>query len=151
MESAVHWIEVATKLFRAPKPEHFTNYTHCCECAEHDETLLNAEVDTIGMEELGSPGWDPICFATPEGKKYYVPAFVRLSLETMAGDFYLDQFLFHLEGEGPGNDFLKSCSRTQREFLVRFIAYLIEHYPEEIEAACCTDNAFRVHELWSTP
>jgi hypothetical protein len=33
------WIQQATQLFNVPKPVHFTNYRHCCECAEHDETL----------------------------------------------------------------------------------------------------------------
>jgi hypothetical protein len=150
MGSTENWVEVATKLFSAPKPEHFTNYRHCCECAEHDETLLNAEIDTIGMEELGNPGWDPICFTTAEGKKYYVPAFVRLTLETIAGDFYLDQFLFHLEWDGPGNAFFASCTRAQREFLASFIAYLIEKYPGEIDEAYCTDSALRTYDIWNT-
>lgn len=145
----VNWVEVAAELFHARKPEHFTNYRHCCECAEHDETLLNSEIETIGMAELGNPGCDPICFTSPEGKKYYVPAFVRLTLETMTGDFYLDQFLFHLEGDGPGNDFFTSCSESQREFLAAFIAYLIDRYPEEIEAAYSADRALRTHQIWS--
>jgi hypothetical protein len=149
MGSTENWVEAATKLFSAPKPEHFTNYRHCCECAEHDETLLHGEVDTIGMEELGNPGWDPICFASAEGKKYYVPTFVRLTLETMAGDFYLCQFLFHLEGDGTGNDFFASCTRAQRKFLAGFIAYLIENYSEEIDEAYCADDALRTYEIWS--
>lgn len=149
MRSAESWIEAATKLFEAPKPEHFTDYLHCCECAEHDETLRNGEVDSIGMDVLGSPGWDPICFASAEGKKYYVPAFVRLTLQTIKRDCYLDQFLFHLEGDGPGNDFYAACTRKQRQFIAGFIVYLIEHYPEEVETAFCTDDALRVHEMWA--
>jgi hypothetical protein len=142
------WIETARKLFEADKPEHFTDYRHCCECAEHDETLLHADLETIGLDELGNPGWDPICFASPEGKKYYVPAFVRLTLGTMEDEFYLDQFLFHLEGDGPGNDFVAHCSETQREFIAAFIAHLIDRYPEEIEAAYCADSILRVHQIW---
>ena len=90
------WIDRAKYLFKAPKPEHFTNFNHCEECEEHDQTLLALDIDIIGIDELGNPGWDPICFASPEGKKYYLPALIRLSLDTMMDEFYLDQFLFHL-------------------------------------------------------
>ncbi|VAX05467.1 hypothetical protein MNBD_GAMMA26-1571 [hydrothermal vent metagenome] len=34
------WVAKAKELFEMPKPEHFTNFTHCCECDEHDQTLL---------------------------------------------------------------------------------------------------------------
>jgi hypothetical protein len=149
VRSTVNWIEDASRLFSMAKPEHFTDHRHCCECAEHDETLLSAEVDTIGMQELGSPAWDPICFATPQGKKYHVPAFVRLTLETITADSYLEQFLFHLEGDGPGNDFFLSCSTAQRQFLAGFIAYLIDTYPQELDAAYCSDRALRAYEIWN--
>jgi hypothetical protein len=30
--------------FHEPTLAHFTNYRHCCECAEHDATLLTADI-----------------------------------------------------------------------------------------------------------
>ena len=145
------WIYRAKELFKTPKPEHFTNFNHCEECEEHDQALLAVDIDTIGLDELGNPGWDPICFASPEGKKYYLPAFIRLSLHTMKDDFYLDQFLFHLEGDGPNNAFYKSCTKEQRNFIACFIECVIEEYAEEIEANLCTDKALKSFEIWSTP
>ncbi len=57
-------LEEASKLiFNAPKPTHFGNHQHCCECAEHDETLLAHDVDSMSLEQLGNPGWDPLCFS----------------------------------------------------------------------------------------
>jgi hypothetical protein len=145
----VDWIETARQLFEAPKPEHCTNYTHCCECAEHDQTLLEADIDSIGLDELGNPGWDPMCFASPEAKKYYLPAMIRLSLDTMQDEFYLEQCLFHLEGDGPDNALYSSCSKQQREFVAAFIGYVIEQYAQQIDAALCTDRALRSYEVWS--
>ena len=78
-----------------PRPEHFTDYGHCCECAEHDATLRDAAPETIGLAELGNPGWDPICFVTPAGFRYYLPALARLALGRGEA-YYLGQFLFHL-------------------------------------------------------
>ena len=77
------WTQHAKRLFNVPKPEHFTNYRHCCECAEHDETLLAQDVNSIGIEQLGNPGWDPLCFISPEGFLYYLPALIRITLATM--------------------------------------------------------------------
>jgi len=78
-----------------PRPEHFTDHVHCCECAEHDATLRDAAPETIGLAELGNPGWDPICFVTPAGFRYYLPALARLALGRGQA-YYLGQFLFHM-------------------------------------------------------
>ncbi len=143
------WVQEAKRIFAATKPEHFTNYGHCEECAEHDQTLKNSDVDRIGLDELGNPGWDPICFCSDEGKKYYMPAFIRLSLETVHGDYYLGQLLFHLEGDGEDNALFLSCSTEQRQFIASFITYMIHRYADQVDSNCYTDNALRVHEIWS--
>jgi len=36
------WVAEAKKLFSVEKPEHFTDYQHCYECNEHDQTLMNS-------------------------------------------------------------------------------------------------------------
>src|SRR5215472_12076175 len=96
------WTQEAKQLFNIPKPEHLTNYRHCCECAEHDATLLACDVDSISLQHLGNPGWDPLCFASPEGFVYYVPALIRITLDTMdkPQERYLDPLLFHLMRDG---------------------------------------------------
>ena len=143
------WVKEAETLFAVDKPEHFTDYRHCCECAEHDDTLRNTDVHHIGIDELGHPGWDPICFCSPEGKIYYTPAFVRLSLATIADELYIDQFLFHLEYDGPANDYYKACTPEQRKFIARFLEYLILDFSVELEDGFCADSAFRALEIWS--
>jgi hypothetical protein len=77
------WIQEARRQFKGPKPAHFTNYPHCCECAEHNAVLTASDVNSIGLQQLGNPGWDPLCFAAVEGLLYYLPALIRLTLETM--------------------------------------------------------------------
>ncbi len=143
------WIREAAGLFAADKPEHFTCYRHCDECAEHDETLRNATIEGIGLAELGNPGWDPVCFCSDEGKKHYMLAFIRLSLDTIDDECYLAQLLFHLQGDGPGNSLRLSCNPQQRQFIADFIAWLIDHYPQQLEQALCAEDALRVHQIWS--
>ena len=145
----VDWFEEAKRIFAMDKPLHFTDFGHCEECAEHDETLRSSSVDRIGLEELGNPGWDPMCFCSAEGLKYYFPALVRLSIETVTDDFYFDQMLFHLAYDGPENRLLKSCVGPQREFVASFLAHMISTYPSQIEENMSVDQALSTHELWT--
>jgi Family of unknown function (DUF6714) len=138
------WIHQATQLFQMPKPEHFTTYRHCCECAEHDETLLAYDVNTIGGEQLGNPGWDPLCFVSPEGFLYYLPALIRITLDTMdkPQERYLDQLLFHLIRDGKDHELVRACSPEQRVFVAEFLAYLIEQYSAEMSVSHLLPEAF---------
>ena len=145
------WKRQAKLIFKVPKPAHFSDYRHCCECAEHDQTLLMFDVDSIGLAELGNPGWDPLCFSSAEGLIYYLPALVRLTLDTMdkPQDTYLDQMLFHLIYDGPGNRLFRACSTEQRQFVADFLEYLVERYSSQLDAQAFTsDDILRAHEIW---
>ena len=143
------WIKEAKKVFLIEKPQHFTNYSHCEECEEHDQTLINSSIDSIGLNELGNPGWDPICFATNQGKKYYMPSFIRLSLESMDDEFYFGQFLFHLESNGKGNELFLSCNEAQRNLIVSFVEHVILNYTEQLEYNGYVHEALKVQDIWS--
>ena len=80
------------------RPEKFIRGTCSCdECMEHNQTLATHTPDNITMNELGNPGWDPMCFANDQAFAYYLPALVRLAFEE---DAYGDQLLFHLNSPG---------------------------------------------------
>ena len=132
----MHWTQEAKRLFNVPKPLHFTNYRHCCECAEHDGTLLAYDVNSIGIEQLGKPGWDPLCFV------YYMPALLRLTLDTMdkPQERYLDQLLFHLA---------RACSLEQRACIAGFLEHLMETYSAELDKGACSDAFLKAYEIWS--
>ncbi len=146
------WKQQAKILFNVPKPAHFTNYQHCCECAEHDETLLAFDIDSIGPQQLGHPSWDPLCFTSAEGFIYYMPALVRLTLETIDNpqEMYLEQLLFHLIQDGRDNRLVRACSTGQRKFIADFLEYLIEYHAAKIEAGVTyADDILKAHEIWS--
>lgn len=149
--NTMDWIKQAKNIFAVKRPAHFTDFEHCMECAEHDETMLGSSIDEIGINELGNPGWDPLCFCLAQGIEYYFPALVRLSLDTAnCPDFYFEQLLFHLTYDGTENRFIKHCSDPQREFVAQFIEHMIATYPEEIEDNICTTDALNAHELWNS-
>jgi hypothetical protein len=145
------WIQHAKRLFNIPKPEHFTHYQHCGECAEHDATLLACDVDSISLQQLGNPGWDPVCFISPEGFLYYLPALIRITLETIdkPQERYLDQFLFHLMRDGKDHDLVRACSQEQRAFIAGFLEYLIDQYGAEIDECSYADDMLKAYDIWS--
>jgi hypothetical protein len=112
--------QIAAAFAGAPRPERFTDFRHCCECAEHDETLRAHDPETLGLAQL-SPAWDPICFATLPAYLYYLPGLARLALGTGA-DYFLDPFLFHLRGNR-----VRAFTGAQR----RAVLALLRHWAEE--------------------
>lgn len=143
-------IEIAERLFGdVPRPEHFTDYRHCCECAEHDETFRAHTPGSIGPDELGSPAWDPLCFATEEAFRYFFPALVRLALQGTGERYYLSQFLFHLIRDGRRNSRWKAFSPQQRLFVVEVLENLLEEKAEEIDNNRDSDAILNAIEIWS--
>jgi hypothetical protein len=114
--------------------------------------LLAYDVNSIGLEQLGNPGWDPLCFTAAEGLLYYMPALIRLTLETMATpqEQYLEQLLFHLIYDGPENRIVRACNPEQRAFIAGFLAYLLEQYSVEIdEGIFLSEDILKAYEIWS--
>ncbi len=143
-------IQQAEALFgREPRPEHFTNHLHCCECAEHDETLQAHTPQTIGLKELGSPAWDPACFMTAEAFRYYFPAMIRLVLLGTGDSYYADQFLFHLTYDGARNRRWQAFNIEERNLVVNVLELLLEEKLEEIENGHDADNLATALEIWS--
>jgi hypothetical protein len=147
----MNWIHQAKQLFNVPKPAHFTNYRHCCECAEHDATLLACDVDSISLQQLGNPGWDPLCFVSPEGFLSYLPALIRIILETMdkPQERYVDPLLFHLMRDGKDHDLVRACNPAQRAFIAGFLEYVIDQYGAELDGCTYTDDMLKAYEIWS--
>ncbi len=138
----------AAVLFSSKRPNHFVDYTHCEECAEHDEVLRNSRIDTIGLDELGNPGWDPMCFVDVYGFKYYLPALIRLCVQSNENNYYIDQFLFHITYGATEKQFLESFSDNERNFVATFLHYLVDTKAERIEENMDTDDLFKAIELW---
>jgi uncharacterized protein DUF6714 len=144
------WTQQAKQLFNVPRPGHFTNYRHCCECAEHDATLLAQDVDSIGIEHLGNPGWDPLCFTSPEGFLYYLPALIRITLATMdtPQERYLDQLLFHLIRDGTDHALVRACSPAQRAYIAGFLEHVLTTYSAELDEGIYADDLLKAYEIW---
>lgn len=133
-----------------PRPEHFTNYEHCDECAEHDELLRARNRDSLTREDVGHPSWDPITYCTSVGIAYYMPSLVRLALDIGADSQleYAHQLMFQFLCGGADNEHYAAFAPAQRHAIAALVAHLIEHHPAEVDHYA--DELFRIHEHWST-
>jgi hypothetical protein len=111
----------------SPRPDQFTNDpTHCPECAEHEETLRSCTRETIGLEKLGQPGWDPICMASEAAFRYYLPALARLAFGR-GEQQYLPQFVSHV-----GSRRASAFNPAERRVLARFLEALRASMADEL-------------------
>jgi len=108
------------------KPEHFTNFTHCDECAEHDELLRSRERESLQIEDVGNIGWQPISFSSPQGVAYFLPALARLALSepTYNYGWYGDTLEIHLSAKGEENSLLAYCNPEQRQAVAALLGHL---------------------------
>lgn len=132
----------------ATRPVHFTNYEHCSECKAHDDLLRARDVDSIEIEDVGNPGWDPICYISPEGFQYYFPAFVRLTL-VGAGRSYLSQFLFHLTNHGNQNRRVRDVTPEQRRVVVAFLRHVADARGDIAKRQECEEDLQTAISVWS--
>ncbi|WP_020560736.1 DUF6714 family protein [Thiofilum flexile] len=132
-----------------PRPEHFTNYQHCEECYEHDETLRNNNLETLSIEQVGNTGWDPICFISPAGFVYYFPALARIALAESLDYPYLLQLLFHLN-DPVGYKHRLHCTPVQRKAVIAFLGYIIDSRAELLDHYDSSDEALSAWGAWAS-
>jgi hypothetical protein len=132
------------------RPEHFTDFRHCCECAEHDDLLRSRDRDTLQLEDVGKPGWDPLCFTSAAGLLYLMPAMGRLALDAPSAErgWYAPQLHFHLTYDGPANRILVASSMEQRRAVVGLLRHIVESRAGLCEDYDCRDDLLDAVALW---
>ncbi len=150
MDSVEALINEATELLgKVARPEHFTDYKHCCECAEHDATLTAFTPDTITREALGHAGWDPMTFATDTAFRYYLPALIRMALTKEGDDYYIDQFLSQIIRDGPRNSRWVACTSEERSVVRKTLHTLLEERTKEVDTWLDADRLMQAIDIWS--
>jgi len=134
----------------AERPEHFTNFRHYCECAEHDELLCSRDLETLSIADVGNPGWDPPCFTSAQGIAYFFRPLARLAFAPPDPGYgwYADQLLFHLYYGFRDNGLYNFFTPAQRSSVAALIAHIIETRTDLVESCGSAHEFLQCHELW---
>lgn len=143
------------------RPEHYTDYKHCEECCEHDQTLRSGSRDELTREQFGVIGWDPVAFCHAAGKAYLFPRLARLVLTKPDAKYgwYGDQLISHLcptsvyysatpRDEFARNEFYIYCSHEMRAAIAQLLQHLIETRAELIDEINESGRFLHCYELW---
>ncbi|HEX6030538.1 MAG TPA: DUF6714 family protein [Tepidiformaceae bacterium] len=134
------------------RPEHFTNFRHCDECAEHDETLRGRDLETLSHDDIGSGSWDPITMCTPDAFAYWMPALARLALDEPHSHWgwFGPQLFFQLERDGPRNERWAFCTPAQRAAVRRLLEHIVETRAKLIDDHWNARNeVLRAWQVWA--
>jgi hypothetical protein len=131
------------------RPEHFTDHTHCPECAEHDQTMRSRPLTAIGVVQLGNPGWCPTPFLTEQAYGYVMPRLVELALASSV-ERPAESFVFsYLLALTPTHRKLDEFTREQTAVVLESLHHMRDHMQPVIEAACCDDDLVQAIARWT--
>lgn len=108
------------------RPEHFTNYGHCEECALHDAALQQCALRDIGSIQVGTISWNPISFLTTDAYGYVMPRLIELSLNlelNMANELILFDWLIYIT-PSPENNRGRGFSKKQKLVILNTLKYI---------------------------
>jgi hypothetical protein len=116
-----------------PRPEiMLNNPTHCDECMDHESVMQRVTPETISLNEIGNPGWDPICYVADDTFCHFMPGFVRLALDADTHYDYLVQLFFHL----GHTDRISAMNADQRRAVRQLMDYIYENLLDVIVDNC---------------
>ena len=121
------------------RPESFIRGTCSCdECMEHDQAMHTFQPDSLPLQKLCNPGWDPICFASNKAFAYFLPGLARLVLENP--DVYMGQFVFHLNQP----ERFEILTASHAGALIKLLDYLVLEKTREVEINLVEDAVFDI-------
>jgi hypothetical protein len=111
-----------------PRPRRFALADEDQECMDHERLLQSRTRETLRIDDVNTPGYDPLTECFPEGIAYFFPALARFALvhpEDLSS-WYAEQLLSHLRYGARDNRFYHFCNPSQRSA----VAALVDHIRE---------------------
>lgn len=134
------------------RPEHFTDYKHCDECEEHDNTMRSATLKTLSSEHLGCVGWAPFSFLTEEGFAYYMPKIIELAANgelNIHGEPFVIQVILQLLPTNNHDRFSRySTSQCKAVYEALCLTSAVQH--EAINNYCYDSDMEKALEYWKS-
>ena len=118
--------EAYLKFASFKRPEHFTDYKHCKECAEFDAILQQYALGDISSNQLGTVSWSPVLFLTEDAYGYVMPRLIELSLNlelNIANELILLDWLIYIS-PSPENNRAKDFTKEQKLVVLYALKYI---------------------------
>jgi hypothetical protein len=134
--------EVDNAFLDAPRPKTFTVEDGDPECMDHDALLHSRTRDTLTIQDVNRPGYDPLTECLPDGMAYFFPSLARFALVEPhdVWNWYGQLLLNHLRYGASGNRFYLHCTSRQRAAVAALLRHLIETRAALIEENLCVDD-----------
>ena len=151
MASSSQLIEELYDAFKeCERPQHFTNYKHCWECFEHDQTMQNAALRTLSAKSMGTSGWGPLSFLTEQGFAHYMPRLIELALAnetTEYDDPFVDLLVFQLSPDN-GFDRFATYNLRQSTAILNSLRYMLPGEILDVEDEILSEDITQAISYW---
>jgi hypothetical protein len=133
------------------KPGHFTDFSHCAECAEHDLTLRENDRDTLRISDVGNIGWQPISFCHAHGIAYYLPTLSRFALAAPTYEYgwYGDMLLIHLTSGRCVQELSTYLNAEQKKAITELLQHFVRTRSDLEERLTSDAEMQAAVDLWS--
>jgi hypothetical protein len=131
-----------------PRPKHFVaGYELGLEWAEHDDLLRARMPETLKLEDVDNTCWTPIDSLSPEGFRYWLPAFVRLAFLPEGGEFLCDLFSAHLSARRAEQ--FTALTAPEARLTLEVIQTVREHMRDALDEWYVSDKEMaQVEQFW---
>ncbi len=142
--------EIETAFGNVDRPELFTVADGDPETMDHEALLNSKNRETLTLEDVNRPGYNPMTECLPPGFAYYFPTLARLALlhPTDPWYWYASVLLDKLRFYEHGNDFHRYCNGEQRSAITSFLRHILDTRHSIVSASLDPDDFMHCYESW---
>ena len=147
----MNFIAESKIIFDIGRPKVFMdNPNHCGECKDVEFNAQENDINTLTLAKAGDGYASLLSFLNDIGFIYYMPAFIRLCIETTMDEGYISEFIFAITDEKQNNSRLHACTKEQRQFIYNFLKWYKNNHSDILKQWLIEENEIdEAISLWS--
>jgi hypothetical protein len=132
------------------RPERFTVADGDPEAMDHEALLSSRDLETLRLEDVNRPGYNPMTECLLPGYSYYFPALARLALVPPVDpwNWYASLLLDKLRLHEDGNDFYSYCNPAQRAAVAGLLRHIVETRASTVSASLDPEDFVQCLKSW---
>lgn len=132
------------------RPEWFTVADGDPETMDHEALLSSRDRETLTLEDVNRPGYDPMTECLLPGYAYYFPTLARLALVQPVDRYswYASLLLDKLRFYEDSNHFYTYCNPAQRAAVASLIRHILETRASTVSESLDPEDFARCLNSW---